>query len=156
MKILAGFLIAAPLWAAACSEDPQYVQAPLGIEVGTGNPDDTGMASERVILPIDAAKLADPDVVQERQDLADRLGIDVGEVSELRLDHVSLSVEWTIKNLSPDPGNDPFNPLANLPDGTCSAAELLWSRAQPSERAANQDLRDVCSALGVNIARMNF
>ncbi|MCA9677597.1 MAG: hypothetical protein H6709_14135 [Kofleriaceae bacterium] len=104
MKILAGFLIAAPLWAAACSEDPQYVQAPLGIEVGTGNPDDTGMASERVILPIDAAKLADPDVVQERQDLADRLGIDVGEVSELRLDHVSLSVEWTIKNLSPDPG----------------------------------------------------
>ena len=103
-------------------------------------------------------------VLQALLDIRKRDGqVNVAEVVE-SLGEAGSSVRyqyWTasgvsVDNLSPDPGNDPFNPLANLPDGTCSAAELLWSRAQPSERAANQDLRDVCSALGVNIARMNF
>ncbi len=86
--------------AAACSEDPQYVQPPVGIEVGTGA--DEGIGTATLSLPFDLETLRDPmgDVVREREELAASLMIDVGEVSEIRLDHLSISVEWTIKNLA--------------------------------------------------------
>lgn len=92
---------------AACTEDPQYVQPAQGIEVGTDAMDDDGTGTATVSLPFDLETLMDPegDVERERLELATALMLDPAEVSYVRLDHLSISVEWTIKNLADEPGS---------------------------------------------------
>jgi hypothetical protein len=100
-------LIPALLLTQACTEDPQYVQAPVGIEVGVGDGEDANTGTATLSLPFDLETLMDPegDVERERLELATALELDAAEVSYVRLDHLSVSVEWTIKNLADADGS---------------------------------------------------
>ncbi len=82
--------------ALGCVEDPQYVQPLQALEVGVPGADDTSItqASTTVDLPI---RLEREDEATARAELAAALGVDVPYV---RMDDLSISIEWTLKNLS--------------------------------------------------------
>lgn len=80
---------------AACADDPVYVQSPTAIEVVAA---DGGTAAGSLLLPI---RLEKPDEMERRAALASELGVMVPYVTR---DDLSLSVEWTVKNLSDTDG----------------------------------------------------
>ncbi len=101
--------------AAACTDDPIYVEAPDGIEVGTDDPADEGIATATLDLPYDLAYLTeDRDYMRDR---AARLA-EINDALEaagdapladdqfplVRLDQLDISIEYTIENLSDEPG----------------------------------------------------
>lgn len=81
----------------ACSSEPQYIQSREFIEVGIPDSDITA-ATTQVILPL---RLEDECESMERAELSAELGIDVPYVG---LDDVSVSIEWTIRNVSDTEG----------------------------------------------------
>ncbi|HVK77388.1 MAG TPA: hypothetical protein VM734_28975 [Kofleriaceae bacterium] len=85
--------------AAGCTDDPQYVRAPMqtGIEVGIEGMDEF-VASATISLPV---ALETPEDQMDRAARAAELGVDVPYV---RLDDLSVSIEWTIKNLAGSEG----------------------------------------------------
>lgn len=88
----------AAMVAGACSTDPQYIQTRQFLEVGAPDTDIT-TASAQVIMPI---RLEEAYELMERATLMNELGgINVPFVM---LDDMSVSIEWTLKNLSADPG----------------------------------------------------
>jgi len=107
------FLGLAPL--AACATDPQYIQPPMGIEVGTGEPDDMGVATATLLLPYDANFLNGVDYQRDREafltELNARVDPDVtaDQLPLVRLDQVDISIEWTIRNLSEEDGEARIN-----------------------------------------------
>ena len=84
--------------AAACTEDPRYVRAPMqtGLEVGIEGADGmiVATATRSIDLPVAIETMED---ATARATRAAELGVDVPYV---RLDDLSVSIEWTIKNLS--------------------------------------------------------
>ncbi|HVV88636.1 MAG TPA: hypothetical protein VHE35_36580 [Kofleriaceae bacterium] len=82
---------------AACGSDPQYLSAPAPIEVDTGAMDaNTGTMS--VTLPIELESNADR---MARDSLSAQLG---AAVPYVKLGDLDLEIEWTVKNLSGNPG----------------------------------------------------
>jgi hypothetical protein len=90
--------IAGAALAAGCTDDPQYVRAPMqaGIEVGSAPDVTSGTAT--IGLPIALESMAD---AAARARLAATLGVDVPYV---RLGDLSVSIEWTVKNLAATDG----------------------------------------------------
>jgi hypothetical protein len=93
------WLIAALACAAAvgCADDPQYVQPLQAIEVGAPGTDITD-ATASITLPI---RLEEDTEAMERAELMAELGVQVPFVG---IDDISVSVEWTLKNLEDNPG----------------------------------------------------
>jgi len=84
--------------AAACQEDPQYVQAPMAIESDPANPMGVTMT---LTLPIELESRTDAD---ERTALATELGMPPDQVPYVRVDDFDVSVEYAITNLSDQDG----------------------------------------------------
>jgi hypothetical protein len=92
----------------ACAADPQYIHPDRGIEVDPT----TGVAAvtERLSLPFDAARLDGAAYRRDRQDalieLNARVDPDIADdqFPLVRLDQLALSIEWSIENLSDQPG----------------------------------------------------
>jgi hypothetical protein len=107
------FLGLAPL--AACATDPQYIQPPLGIEVGTGAPDDMGVATATLLMPYDAERLNSVDYQRDREAFLTELNarvdpdVTIDQLPLIRLDQIDISIEWTIRNLSEEPGEARIN-----------------------------------------------
>jgi hypothetical protein len=103
----------APL--AACAADPVYIQPPMGIEVGTGADGDTGTATATVLMPYDAGHLNSMDYQREREAFLTELNarvdpdVTIDQLPLVRLDQVDVSIEWTIRNLSEEPGEARIN-----------------------------------------------
>jgi len=89
--------LALGLWAAGCTEDPTYVEAPdvLELDPATVDPD---APPETIIveLPI---RLETPEELMDRTALADELGVEVPYVGR---DDLDISIEWTVTNLDPN------------------------------------------------------
>lgn len=79
-----------------CSTDPQYVQAPTGLEVDPGNMVD--VATAVIDLPIRLERELE---ATERGELAAELGV---EVPYVKIGDMFVSIEWTIKNLEDSEG----------------------------------------------------
>lgn len=78
---------------AGCADDPMYIQPAMALEVGV--PDSmVSTATQTIMLPIALETELD---AAERALLAAELGVDVPYV---KLDDLSISIEWTIKNLA--------------------------------------------------------
>lgn len=113
LAAIAVFVGLAPL--AACAADPQYIQPERGIEVGTGDPADMGVATATLLLPYDAAFLNSVEYGREREafltDLNTRVEPDIAldQLPLVRLDQIDVSIEWTIRNLSDQPGEARIN-----------------------------------------------
>jgi hypothetical protein len=90
-------LLLVAVGAAACADDPVYVQPAAGLEMIPGEGDEAAVTAQ-LVLPI---RLEEEDEAAARADRAADLGIDVPFVAR---DDLDLSVEWTIKNLDPEPG----------------------------------------------------
>jgi hypothetical protein len=82
---------------AACGDDPVYVQAAASLEFTPGDGEEAG-ATATLTLPI---RLERDIEATARADLAADLGVEVPYVTR---DDLDLSIEWTIKNLDPEPG----------------------------------------------------
>ncbi len=95
MHLTPSLVVASALLAAGCTEDPQYVRAPMqtGLEVGVEGTE-AFTASATIGLPIALEKPADATARGVR---AAELGVAVPYV---RLGDLSVSIEWTIKNLA--------------------------------------------------------
>jgi hypothetical protein len=77
---------------AGCTDDPQYLQPQQALEVGV--PDSmVTTATAQIVLPI---RVELEEEGTERAELAAELGV---EVPYVRLDDLSVSIEWSIKNL---------------------------------------------------------
>jgi len=113
LAAIAVFVGLAPL--VACAADPQYIQPERGIEVGTGNPDDMGTATETVLLPYDAELLNSTDFQRDREAFLTELNarvepdVTIDQLPLIRLDQIDVSIEWTIRNLSEEPGEARIN-----------------------------------------------
>lgn len=90
------FLAALAALAAACIDDPIYLEPPAALEVVGG--EGGRVATGQVTLPVRLETEAES---AERAALGAELGIQVPYVKRSDLD---LSVEWTIKNLDAEPG----------------------------------------------------
>lgn len=94
----------------ACGTDPQYIQPPRGLEVGTGMEGDEGVVTETLALPFDLERLNSVEYQRDRQQLLTELNARVDpDVTEdqlplVRLDQLDVSIEWSIRNLSDQPG----------------------------------------------------
>jgi hypothetical protein len=91
-------LAAAIALAAGCADDPVYVQAPGALEVV---PDEGGAevaVTAQLTLPI---RLETGTEASRRAARSAELGV---QVPFVRRDDLDLSIEWTIKNLDPEPG----------------------------------------------------
>lgn len=84
--------LGAALAAAACASDPQYVPAPVGIEVGA-DPMAPRSASATLTLPIRTETMAD---AAARAAEETRLGVPLAYV---QIGDLEVSIEWTIKSL---------------------------------------------------------
>lgn len=99
MLLVLGVAFAVVLGGGACTEDPVYVQPQDAIEVGIGEPGmEVTEASARVILPV---ALETEEDALERAELAAELGTDVPYV---KLDDLTISVEYSIRNLTDQDG----------------------------------------------------
>ncbi len=87
---------------AACGSDPQYLPAPLSIEVGNG-PMAANSGTGTITVPIELESPAD---AEARAALAARLGAPVPYVA---LGDLDLELEWAIKNLTDQPGQARVN-----------------------------------------------
>lgn len=88
------------LAAGACGTDPQYIPAPSSIEVGVAGTDVfTGTAT--IDLPVQLETMED---ALERAERAVALGVGADELAYVRLADLSISIEWTIKNLAGSEG----------------------------------------------------
>lgn len=90
-------VVVAALPLTACASDPRYLPAPLSIEVGAG-PMGATAGTSSVQLPIGLESTGDHDA---RDRLAATLGAPVPYV---RLGDLDVELEWTIKNLTDQPG----------------------------------------------------
>lgn len=91
------FIIAIACALPACAEDPQYLQPGQALEVGV--PDSmVNTATAQITLPV---RVELEEEAAERAELAAELGVDVPYV---RMDDLSISIEWTIKNLEESDG----------------------------------------------------
>ncbi len=90
------------LTTAACNDNaPIYITPQEALEVGIpgAEPNTTIVrAASQLILPVRPENSFEAD---NRQDLADRLGVDVPQIS---IDDLSVSIEVTVKNLSDEDG----------------------------------------------------
>jgi hypothetical protein len=85
--------------AAGCGEDPLYVQPPTALEV---IPDgEANTASATLTLPV---QLESEQARMKRAALATELGLAFEDVPYVKLDDLSVSLEFSIKNLDPDEG----------------------------------------------------
>lgn len=82
--------------AGACNTDPQYVPAPIGIEVGLDPMVTTGTAT--LDLPIKPETMADQTARAAEEA---RLGV---PLTYVQLGDLDVSLEWTIKNLTDQDG----------------------------------------------------
>jgi len=81
-----------------CADDPVYVQPAAPLEAFAGEGGEAAPATAQLTLPI---RLERDEEAQARADRAAELGV---QVPYVRRDDLDLSLEWTIKNLDPDPG----------------------------------------------------
>jgi hypothetical protein len=89
--------------AAACgTDDPIYLApTPAAIEVDPANM--LAAVTSSVQLPVLNVD-QDPDWPIERMALATQLGLTIDQIPQARRDDYDVSIEWTIKNLSDQPG----------------------------------------------------
>lgn len=88
---------------AACAADPEYLQPQLALEVnapGAGE-DAVGEATAQVLLPIE---LEDEEDLADRTAEAESTGIPFDALPYVRLGDLSVSVEWTLRNLTEEDG----------------------------------------------------
>jgi hypothetical protein len=96
--------------AAACTNDPVYIDSDPAqtLEVGVGM--DEGTATTTLNLPYDAEYLNGEEYTQKREELLASINetfdppITIDQLPYVRLDQVDISVEWTITNLDAEPG----------------------------------------------------
>jgi len=93
MRRLAAILV---VCAAACGTDPQYLPAPTGVEVGVDP--EVDVATAMLFLPIKPESAED---LAERTAEEARLGV---PLTYVQIGDFDVSIEWTLKNLTPDPG----------------------------------------------------
>ncbi|MCG8422344.1 MAG: hypothetical protein MJE77_30865 [Proteobacteria bacterium] len=91
LAIVAGFMLG------ACADDIRYLKQDEVLEAG-GPDDDPDLAVGQLVLPIRIERTAEH---MKRMELATQSGLAVPYV---RLNDLSLSIEWTVKNLSADDG----------------------------------------------------
>ena len=89
--VLAGGMLA------ACAEDPQYLTRDQVLEVGAPG-GDPALAMDQLLLPI---RLETPEEAMERAEIEAVAGFPIPFVS---LDDLSISIEWTLKNLADTEG----------------------------------------------------
>jgi hypothetical protein len=89
-------LALAAISCAACTDDPVYVQPTAALEFVPG--DEAAAVTAQLFLPI---RLETEDEATERAERTTELGIQVPYVTR---DDLDLSLEWTIRNLDPEPG----------------------------------------------------
>lgn len=82
----------------ACADDPVYVQAPGALEVAPDEAGGEAAATAQLTLPI---RLENEAEAADRAQRSAELGV---QVPFVRRDDLDLSIEWTIKNLDPEPG----------------------------------------------------
>lgn len=94
-----------PVWlagAGACVNTPDYIGPREALEVGIPDPNAPGEtideATTQLVLPV---RLETMDEAMERAEAAMDLGVDVPFVD---IDDLSISIEWTIKNLADQAG----------------------------------------------------
>lgn len=106
------------LGAAACTNDPIYVPAPDQIEVDPENPTDPENANAETAsmdLPYDLAYLTeDEDYMRDRRDRLEVINAALEANGDapladdqyplIRLDQLDIEIEWSIENLSDEPG----------------------------------------------------
>lgn len=90
-------LFAGTLGLAACADDPVYFAAePPAVEINV--PDREGdPAPARLVVPVRHENDAQR---EQRRALAERLMLEPDQIPRVRRDHIDVSLEWTIKNLS--------------------------------------------------------
>lgn len=94
--------LTAGLALAACTDDPQYMPSPMSLEVGA--PDtDIDVVAGQFILPI---RLETEEELMERQALEAEVGVPIPYVT---VESLSVSIEWTITNLSDTEGTARIN-----------------------------------------------
>lgn len=94
--VLGGTLLAA-MAAAGCTNTPTYIEPREALEVGIPDTEITE-ATTTLILPVRPETMTE---AEQRALLAASLGVDVPVVT---VDDISVSIEWTIKNLSDSDG----------------------------------------------------
>lgn len=94
-----------PVWlagAGACTNTPDYIAPREALEVGIADPNAPdeviSEATTQIFLPV---RLETMDEAMERAAVAMELGVDVPFVD---IDDLSISIEWTIKNLADEAG----------------------------------------------------
>jgi hypothetical protein len=85
----------------ACTEDPQYVQPEQALEANAPGTMDTGTVMGQVDIPL---RLESDKEIADRESLAADLGLPADQIPFATIDDLSISVEWTIKNLSDTDG----------------------------------------------------
>jgi hypothetical protein len=84
----------------ACAESPRYLAPAQALEVNASDgAASTAMAS--ITLPI---RLETPGELADREALAADLGLTAADVPFVREESLSVSIEWTLKNLTDEPG----------------------------------------------------
>ena len=97
VRATAALALLAGIASAGCETGPRYVDPPLFVEVGIPDSMIT-FATAQVVLPM---RLETEDEALERAALSAEYGVPVPFV---RLDDISVSIEWTIRNLDDNPG----------------------------------------------------
>jgi len=95
MKLPRHRITALALALGACADDPVYLEPAASLEVMAG---DEAPATAQLILPIRLEREVE---ATDRATRTAELGIQVPYVTR---DDLDLSLEWTIKNLDPEPG----------------------------------------------------
>lgn len=95
--VLASTCLAAGVFAAGCTNTPTYLEPREALEVGIPDTEITE-ATTTLVLPVRPETMAEE---EQRARLEESLGVDVPIVT---VDDISVSIEWTIKNLSDSDG----------------------------------------------------
>jgi hypothetical protein len=87
--------------AAGCSNDPVYINPEIPVlEVNAGDMG-AGQAMSVVLLPVVPETMDDLD---ERQRVADDLGVPLDSIPYVKLEDMAVSIEWTVRNLEDQEG----------------------------------------------------
>jgi len=85
--------------AAGCSSDPRYIAPQDALEVNAT--DGAGSAATTIVLPI---RLEKQEELDERQQIADDLGLTLADIPYVKADDMDVSIEWTLRNLEETDG----------------------------------------------------
>lgn len=98
-----GILLGVFVACGACAADPEYLQPQLALEVNSPSAGEEapGEATAQIFLPVE---LEDEEDLADRTEESQSTGIPLDMLPYVRLGDLSVSVEWTLRNLSEEDG----------------------------------------------------